>query len=123
MDVGRGTVEKFEHLHNMMPALEIWGLDQPSAAELCKNHYNFGHWFSINRDRPRGLSRRTFDVFIAMNDIEHLEDPDMLLHAIHRLSHSNSLALISIPARVCFRGPNCLSPAYPYHARHGRMMS
>ena len=116
-DVGCGNAAKLARLHQANPAIETWGLDQPNAIKLCKSHYDFGRWLPINLDRPDSLPEKTFDLIISSDVIEHLENPDLLLDAICRMSHSNTLVLISTPERVCLRGNDCFSPPNPYHVR------
>ena len=116
-DVGCGTAAKLARLHRAIPTVETWGLDQPNAIKFCKSNYSFGQWSPINIDCPDSLPEKTFDLIISSDVIEHLENPNMLLDAIRRMSHSNTLVLISTPERICLRGNNCLSSPNPYHVR------
>jgi len=116
-DVGCGTAAKLARLHSAIPNLETWGLDQPSAIELCKIHYNFGKWFPINLDNPESLPDHKFDLIISSDVIEHLENPDILLDAFRRMSHSNTLVLLSTPERIRLRGADCLTSPNQYHVR------
>lgn len=116
-DVGCGSAAKLARLHSAIPTVETWGLDQPNAIKLCQSHYSFGQWFPINLDCPDSLPEKTFDLIISSDVIEHLENPDSLLDAIRRMSHSDTLVLISTPERVCLRGFGCLTSPNLYHVR------
>ena len=116
-DVGCGSAAKLARLHRSMPAVETWGIDQPNAIDLCRSHYAFGQWLPINLDKPDSLPEKTFDLVISSDVIEHLANPDSLLNAIRRMSHPNTLVLISTPERICLRGSDCLFSPNPYHVR------
>ena len=116
-DFGCGNAAKLALLHAAVPTLETWGLDQPNAIKACESHHNFGHWFAVNLDQPLELPNRHFDLIVASDVIEHLEDPDRLISAITQVAHEKTLVLLSTPERIRLRGRRCNRPPNPYHVR------
>lgn len=116
-DVGCGSAAKLAKLHQAVSGVEFWGLDQPNSIKLCRSSHDFGNWFPINLERPEQLPDQKFDLIISSDVIEHLENPDILLGVIRRMSHENTLVLLSTPDRVKLRGPHCMSPPHTYHVR------
>lgn len=116
-DFGCGVAAKLAKLHAALPAVEVWGLDQPNAVELCRRHYDFGNWFELDLDRPSELPSEKFDLVVSSDAIEHLDNPDRLLDAIRSAVHESSLVLLSTPERIRLRGPDSRRPPNAYHVR------
>ena len=105
-DFGCGIAAKLAKLHAALPAIDVWGLDQPNAVAMCRRHYDFGNWFELDLDRPAALPPRQFDLVVSSDVIEHLDNPDQLLDAIRGAVHEHSIVLLSTPDRVRLRGAN-----------------
>ena len=116
-DLGCGTAAKLAHLHAQQPNLQTCGLDQPNAIDLCRAQYQFGDWIAFDLDRPDSLPKQTFDLLVASDVIEHLENPDNLLSAMRLLANETSLVLLSTPERAVLRGVNCRTSPNPFHVR------
>ena len=116
-DVGCGFATKLAWLHDQFPMLEYWGIDQPHAVELCKQHYNFGQWLGVDFENSPALPLTRADLVISSDVIEHLECPDVLLDYYKRVAAPSGLILISTPERDILRGRQCLYSPNPYHVR------
>lgn len=118
LDIGCGVPEKLERY--VLPYTpDIVGLDLPECIEAFKDRYTFGEWLPLNLDECSDVTLgRPFDLIIAADVIEHLENPDMLLDLIRRHCHRNSFILLSTPERDTIplsrkNGP----PLNQYHIR------
>lgn len=116
-DLGCGAAVKFARLHKHMPNLDYVGYDQPSAISLCRSRYKFGQWIAVNFEHPADIERREFDLVIASDVIEHLENPKNIFDCIDRLSSNNTYVLISTPERVLLRGTSCICSPIRHHVR------
>lgn len=118
VDVGCGYgLKLLEFLHPACP--EIVGIDQEHSIAYCKSkHAGVGQWLVDDFERPQLQFDRTFDLVIASDIIEHLQDPDLLLDYIKRLSGDDTLVLFSTPERDLVRGADCMGPPKnPAHVR------
>ena len=116
-DFGCGNAAKLAALQDAVPTLETWGFDQPNAIKACESHHRFGHWFAVNLDRPMELPDRRFDLIVASDVIEHLDEPDRLISAISQVADEKTLILLSTPERIRLRGRQCSRPPNPFHVR------
>lgn len=116
-DVGCGFAAKLKWLHKRFPDLELWGIDQPNAIELCKKNYNFGHWLGVNFEKNPALPPVRASLTISSDVIEHLENPDTLLDYLRNITSPGGYILISTPERNALRGKGCMSSGNAYHVR------
>ena len=116
-DFGCGTAAKLAWLHDQVPALQTCGLDQPNAIAMCQQQYQFGEWIGCDLDRPEFLPDRKFDLIVASDVIEHLQNPDMLLDSMRRFATEDSLIMLSTPERGRLRGRAVRTSGNPYHVR------
>lgn len=116
-DVGCGFAAKLSWLYNKHPHLNVIGIDQPHAVDLCKEKHNFGDWLGVNfEDKPEQIKQKV-DLIISSDVIEHLEDPRFLLNYFKAISTKDTLILISTPERDLLRGSDTLNSPNPYHIR------
>ncbi len=116
-DFGCGTAAKLARLHAGAPDLNTCGLDQPNAIAMCQQHYPFGEWIACDLDRPESMPERKFDLIMASDVIEHLDNPDNLLNSMRQVAHEHSLIMLSTPDRDSLRGASARIPGNPYHVR------
>jgi len=118
LDIGCGVPEKL--MKYVLPhTREIVGLDLPDCIEAFNAHYPFGEWLPLDIEQCSGITiGKRFDVLIAADVIEHLENPDTLLDFMKRHCRNHSLILLSTPERDTIplsrkSGP----PLNQYHVR------
>jgi len=117
VDVGCGNAAKLAQLHQRFPNVSFCGIDQQNAISLCQQHYDFGEWLAMDLDQPSLQTPRDFELIIASDVIEHLDQPDALLAFMRAIATPKSLLLISTPERVRLRGRHNLRPGNLYHVR------
>lgn len=118
VDVGCGPAVKLSALARAFPGREYFGIDQLSAIEFCQSNYSFGSWLVDDFEHPNfkhGLTNP--DLIICSDVIEHLEDPDLLMEYIRRLSGSSSKVVLSTPDRARLSGEESRTPRNPAHIR------
>lgn len=116
-DIGCGTAVKLERLAGRHPDVEFWGIDQPSAIRLCRERYAFGHWLGVDLNHHPETPGKKFDLVIAADVIEHLENPDLLLRYIQSMIAETGYVLLSTPDRDLLRGRACLHSPNRAHVR------
>lgn len=116
-DVGCGFASKLKWLHQRFPDCSFWGIDQPNAIALCKKNYNFGHWFGVNFERDPDVPPVQASLSISSDVIEHLENPDLLLNYLRKITAPGGYILISTPERHALRGKKCMRSGNIYHVR------
>lgn len=115
LDIGCGPAIKLMSL--IAPAANIYGIDQQSAVDYCRNAYQSGEFFVDDFEAPTLELSENFDLIICSDVIEHLEDPDQLLNYIKRYCGESTLVLISTPDRDRVRGKDCTSCPQNEHIR------
>lgn len=116
-DFGCGTAAKLAWIHEQVPSLKCCGLDQPNAISLCQSQYSFGEWLQCDLDSPESLEKRCFDLIVASDVIEHLENPDNLLATMRRFATPDTLLMLSTPERLMLRGEHTRRSGNRYHVR------
>jgi glycosyltransferase involved in cell wall biosynthesis/SAM-dependent methyltransferase len=116
LDAGCGPGHKLDRY--LGPHVEtLVGVDQLSCA---------AHWPETGRRasyrvvdlRSAGVSlNRTFDLVMAVDVIEHLEDPDRLLDFMRAHRSERARFLLSTPDRETLRGPHNLESPKAEHLR------
>lgn len=121
LDIGCGYGEKLNRF--IFPLCsDITGIDTSYFITYCKKNYSFGTWLTDDIEKPKKKLKRTFDLIITSDVIEHLENPDKLLAYIKKCSHDGTFIIFSSPNRDLVRGKNNLGPPEnPYHIREWNM--
>ncbi|MBT3287834.1 MAG: class I SAM-dependent methyltransferase [Victivallales bacterium] len=119
LDIGCGAARKLRMIHELVPDLEIVGVDQPHAIEFCCSQYGFGRWVAANiEDSEDALgSEFTADVVVCADVIEHLVNPDSLLDYIRAHAHEDTRVVLSTPERDVIRGRKCMRSRNKQHVR------
>lgn len=115
LDVGCGIATKL--MHHLAPICTVYGIDQPSAAALCRDRYHSESFFGDDFERPRVTLDVRFDLIICSDVIEHVTNPDVLLAYIKRFCTPQTYVLLSTPDRERFRGKDCLRSPKAEHIR------
>ena len=117
-DIGCGPAAKMPFIHKNCPELEIYGVDQKSAINFCKNNYDFGHWYVDDFEAPsENVPDFEADLVISADVIEHLLDPDKLLSYIEKKMRKDGLVILSTPDRDRLYGKDTLVSGHPDHVR------
>ena len=118
IDVGCGSGTKLEILHRQLPDVRFVGIDRPGAIEICRNKYNFGEWYVDDVENPDpALSNIKGELVICADVIEHIIDPDKLLHYLKHMVTLGGYIIQSTPERDLVRGQDATSPGNKYHVR------
>ena len=116
VDVGCGAGVKLNEL--IAPIVKNFvGIDQPSAIKFCKEAYSVGTYLSDDLESPDQEPGIQPELIICCDVIEHLNDPDMLLAYLKRISNENTYFLISTPDRDRLRGKGVRVCPNPSHIR------
>lgn len=102
LDIGCGFGIKLKDI--ILPVCQnIVGIDAKHAIDFCRQEYQFGRWFEDDIENSKLKLDEKFDCIIASDVVEHLVNPDNLLHYIKKHSHNNTHIVISTPARDLLR--------------------
>jgi SAM-dependent methyltransferase len=119
LDVGCGCATKLEKLFG--DGFEAVGADVEEAVEVCRRLGRRGRFEAIDLsvDDPEQLSQfeKKFDLVICSDVIEHLEDPDILMRFLRRVSTEQTTIVLSTPDRIALVGPNGLHSTNVEHIR------
>lgn len=120
LDVGCGEALILKSINNKFPGSEIHGMDISKrsldfARELLPNaHFSLGNIYNIPAKDD------AFEMVLALEVLEHLNDPSKALEELRRVSHK--YCMISIPLEPWFRIGNILSgknwPRFGNDAEH-----
>jgi 2-polyprenyl-3-methyl-5-hydroxy-6-metoxy-1,4-benzoquinol methylase len=116
LDAGCGPGEKLgrylgAHVDDLV------GVDQERCAEYWTASGARSRFHVVDLECEGASLDRTFDLVMAVDVIEHLDDPDRLLSFLRAHMHERSLFLISSPERDVLRGAGGLSSPKPEHVR------
>jgi len=118
LDVGCGTGCKL--IAHLEPVAETSvGIDQQTVIDLAhKLHPQVRSRFVVaDLERSRETDLGTFDLVMAIDVIEHLLDPDLLLDFIRAHCHGESWIALSTPERDVRRGPDNMKSPRKVHVR------
>lgn len=117
LDIGCGYGEKLKRF--IFPLCsDVTGIDTSHFITYCKKNYPFGTWILDDIEKPKKKLKRTFDLIIASDIIEHLKNPDTLLTYIKKYAHEKTLIILSTPERDLVRGKKSYGPPEnPNHVR------
>ncbi|GIK19703.1 MAG: class I SAM-dependent methyltransferase [Leptolyngbya sp. PLA2] len=116
LDVGCGPGTKLAEWIEPVCA-DAEGMDQPSAIEIARTRCRHARLHPVDLERPAIEARRTFDLILFVDVIEHLLDPDPALAMILAFAHPSSLVLVSTPDRDRVRGRACREAVKREHVR------
>jgi SAM-dependent methyltransferase len=116
LDIGCGPAWKLKTL--IAPVCnDIIGLDRASIIEYCKQRFDFAQFISYDIEKETFPLKKTFDLIICADVVEHLADPDKLLEDIRSAAHYGTIVLFSTPDRDAMRGKDCLYSPNREHVR------
>jgi SAM-dependent methyltransferase len=84
---------------------ELVGVDRPACAAFWTAPGAGTRFEAVDLEAAGPSLGRTFDLVMAVDVVEHLDDPDRLLDFLRRHMHARSLLLLSTPERDLLRGP------------------
>lgn len=119
LDIGCGSGFKLYHIIGKCTD-NIIGLDQQSAINYCRSHYNKGQWLVQNVEES-DFQTDNLDIIISADVIEHLVSPESLLRLIKRNATANTDIVISTPERDRLRGAECMISPKAEHIREWNM--
>jgi SAM-dependent methyltransferase len=117
LDVGCGLATKLYRY--LRPLCEtVTGVDLPGTIACCRKLHPEGSWVAGDLEDPAFAVPGTYDLIVSADVIEHLRDPDRLLHVVGAASHRDTLVVISTPERDLRRGAGHMGP--PGNGAHVR---
>src|SRR3989338_97226 len=122
LDIGCGVGTLLKKFFSPEEGFKIFGVDQPSAVDYCRQTIKNGVFISDLIESPAYELKSYLSaapLIISADVIEHLLDPDKLLDYIKEFSDQNTLIIISTPERDAARGKGSLRPDNPHHVRGG----
>jgi len=117
LDVGCGSGAKLAYLHRRVPELDIRGVDQAHAIDLCRATHDFGTWHVDDFEDPAKNGPAPAQLVLSSDVIEHLADPDRLLEYVRAKVLPGGYVILSTPERDRLRGVDCNRCPNPYHVR------
>lgn len=116
LDAGCGPGEKLRR--HLGPCVEeLVGVDQAGSAASWTDRSGHARFVAVDLEAGGPPLGRTFDLVMAVDVIEHLDDPDRLLDFLRAHMHRRSHWLISTPERELLRGPRNLRSPKAEHVR------
>ena len=109
LDIGCGFAKKLDKYINPV-CNDITGIDLFPGIAYCKKTHIFGEWFVDNVENSKVALGRKFDVILASDIVEHLDDPDKLFEYIRKYSTQETYVIISTPERDVTRGSDSFGP-------------
>lgn len=110
LDVGCGAARK---LASYMDEFSVIGVDYGDNIEYCREEYSNATWIAQDLETDLSLTIPEDTVIICSDVIEHLLDPDPLMHSLTRLLSQGSVLVLSTPNRK----PASNRTAQPEHVR------
>lgn len=100
-NIKNDEILKESHLHYLLltQASEVYGVDlDEKSLQLLKGKYQIPNLFIGNAQELENLPfERTFDLIIAPELIEHIDNPGMFLNGVKRFMHEESNLVITTP--------------------------
>jgi SAM-dependent methyltransferase len=116
LDIGCGLGTKLVEI--IYPVCkDIVGIDTAHHIRQCQRKYPVGQWLVDDIENPGSSLKKSFDLIISADVIEHLVDPDKLLAYFKRFSNKNTLIIISTPERDRLRNNSFGPPLNKAHIR------
>ncbi len=116
LDVGCGPGGKLRRYLGAQVE-ELVGVDQVGCAATWTNPGDGVRLLVVDLESGGVSLGRKFDLVMAVDVIEHLDDPDRLLDFMRAHMHERSRFLISTPEREILRGPHNLRSPKREHVR------
>ena len=118
IDVGCGPAPKLRLVHQKTPDAKLFGIDQPSAIQYCRETYRYGTWLVADFENPRtDIDLPKADLIISSDVIEHLQDPDKLLEYSRGKLAEDGVILLSTPDRARMTSKDQKTPDNIHHIR------
>ncbi|HXF53001.1 MAG TPA: methyltransferase domain-containing protein [Hyphomicrobiaceae bacterium] len=111
LDLGAGYPGKIHLLGHVSLTL----VDQATLAPIVARDFPYVEFIADDLERPGKLGRRSFDLVICADVLEHLMDPDPCMELIR--SAAKRFAVLSTPERDVMRGTDCMASPKPEHVR------
>ncbi len=100
LDFGAGTGQLTQRLHRSGRFRSVTGADlYPQAADLDPQI----RWFEGDLNDPLAIPAASFDLIVAAEVIEHLENPRAVCRELYRLLRPGGAALLSTPNNESWR--------------------
>ena len=110
LDIGCGMGMKLKEL--IYPICQdVSGIDTQETITACKQIHDFGNWHACDLNDTTINIEKTFDLIIASDVIEHLNNPDNLLNIINTHSTCTTFIVLSTPERTLNWGIDHLGPS------------
>ena len=110
LDIGCGSGYK---LIKYFTGYDILGVDLPRTVNFLNNKYPDQQWQSIDIENDQKQIERAYDVVLAVDIIEHLMNPDILLRFIDNIDFKS--CIISTPERDICSGVDHMGPPRNNH--------
>jgi len=116
LDVGSGPGVKIKELIYPL-SNDITLIDHPSTENLCKTNCPMANFIGCDLETPDIDLKKSYDLIICSDVLEHLIDPDLCLAMIKRHMHSSTLLILSTPDRDILYGEGCDRCVHGDHVR------
>ncbi len=98
LDVGCGAGDNAELVQTRFPGCQIHGITHSRAeAEVARPRMSSCTVWDIEGDIPVEFDTMRFDAIIFSHVLEHLREPDSVLHNFSRLLKDGGVAIIAVP--------------------------
>lgn len=116
LDPGCGTGHGLQLIGQATP--HIWGADiAPDAVQFLARHYPALRQRCVVSDATRlGLGPNRFDVVVAVEIIEHMQEDGAFLREVQRVLRPGGVCLLTTPNRLV-HSPGRSTPLNPFHVR------
>ena len=98
LDVGCGAGDNAELVRARLPDCQIHGITHSEAeSEIAKRHMTSCSVWDIEGDIPAEFAMMRFDAIIFSHVLEHLRNPEIVLHRFSHLVKEGGSVLIAVP--------------------------
>lgn len=92
-------------------------VDQPSISDVVKTSFPSASFYAANIENERLELHKKFDMVICSDVIEHLENPNTLMHSIRDALTVGGICILSTPDREIRRGASNIQSPNKEHVR------
>ena len=98
LDVGCGTGKMMEEIRFYYPKSEVWGLDSSKKAVSYCQSRGISNIINSSLSAKLPFNNNEFDLIVALDIIEHLDDDLYSIKELFRLLKTNGTLIVSVPS-------------------------
>jgi 2-polyprenyl-3-methyl-5-hydroxy-6-metoxy-1,4-benzoquinol methylase len=98
LDVGCGAGDNAELVQSLLPGCQVHGITHSDAeSEIAKRRMTSCSVWDIEGEIPAEFATKRFDAIIFSHVLEHLRNPELVLHKFSAMVRDGGSVLIAVP--------------------------